>query len=218
MSCTYMDFTEARAKLHAFFETGTELYYKKRSVILGFAEGPDRAFWVTKGRVGVTSSNSEGVERTQHIYEEKELFPVKWIFQGEQHDVAFVALTDVAVRTKSLTDFKTFITEQPDTMLAIINQQIAVFAGLVNLHYETAEQKIAFRLLTLTRRFCTCVDKHPTVNCPVTVQELASTIRVSRETTGRVLNKFEKQGLVILQRQNIVAYPEKLKKFLEDSV
>lgn len=213
-----MDSSDAREKLHAFFEKGTELHYKKRGVILGFAEGTDRAFWITKGRVAVTSSNSAGIERTHHIYEEKELFPVKWIFQQEQHDVAFLALTDVAVKTRSLTDFREFITRHPDTMLAVINQQLAVFATLVNLHYETAEQKIAFRLLTLARRLCTCKEKHPMVNCPITVQELASTIRVSRETTGRVLNKFEKLGLVILQRQNIVAYPDKLRQFLDDTV
>lgn len=213
-----MNSEKSREQLDAFFASGKEGRYAKRSVILGYGENTDMAYWITSGRVTVVSCTAEGIERIHHIYEAKELFPVKPIFSKEQFDVAFFAFTDVTVRVKPAHEFMKFLEQQPESMLAIINQQLAVFEGLIDLNYETAEQRIAFRLYTFARRFCSCEHKHPMVNCPITVHELASSVRVSRETTGKILNKFEKRGFVELQRQNIIAYPDKLKQHLEDIV
>lgn len=211
-----MDSQDAIAKLDAFFADGRERTYNRRALILNYGEKPDRAFWLVKGAVKIVTSTKDGNERIQHIYGEKELFPVKWIFDNEQLDVAFFASTDVTVHTKPLREFKAFVEREPNTMRAIIHQVFAVFNDLINLNIEAAEQRVAFKLLFLADRFGTYTKDHTIISCPLTIQELASSIRLSRETTGKILNQFEKQGLLILGRQNILIHPAKLKKILDE--
>jgi CRP-like cAMP-binding protein len=210
-----MDRGRGREKLDAFFAAGKELQYERRAVIIGFGEKKEEAYWITKGRVMVVSCSKEGVERIQHIYQEKELFPVKWIFDKEQYDVAFLAFADATVMVRPIADLMAFITQEPETMLAIIQQQAAVFDGLIGLNYETAEQRVAFRLITLSRRFGMAKHSYALASCPVTIQELASSIRVSSATTSKILNKFEQDGAVALKRQHILVDPEKLRQVLD---
>lgn len=211
-----MDSRQATTKLDAFFADGRERTYNRRALILNYGEKPDKAFWLTKGAVKVVTSSKDGNERIQHIYGEKELFPVKWIFDNEQLDVAFFAFSEVTVRIKPLEEFKDFIKQDPTVMHAIIHQTFAVFSDLINLNIESAEQRVAFKLLFLADRFGTYTKDHTIISCPLTIQELASSIRLSRETTGKILNQFERQGMLILGRQNILIHPDKLKKILDD--
>lgn len=209
-----MDSTQAREKLDAFFASGKEHVLRKRSVILDYGDGTDRAYWITSGRVSVVTCNSDGIERILHIYKEQELFPVKWIFDSDQFDVAFFAQTDVTLRSKPLSEFKTLIDTEPDTMLAVVHQQLVVFGGLINASLESAEARIAFRLVMAARRFGT-PGAGGSITCPLTMKELASIVRVSRETTGKVLHKFASQGMVELKRNAIVVFPEKLQTVFE---
>jgi CRP-like cAMP-binding protein len=205
-----------REKLAAYFATGKEQHFSRRAMLLGYGDTDRNAYWITKGRVMVVSCTKDGIERIQHIYQEKELFPVKQIFDNEQYDVAFLAFTDVIVRSKPIADFLEFIQHDADVMLRIIRQQTAVFDGLVNLNYETAEQRIAFKLITLAKRFGESKNNFALVSCPVTIQELASTVRVSTSTTGKILNKFVKAGAVALKRQHILADTYKLQTILDN--
>ncbi|HKX73185.1 MAG TPA: Crp/Fnr family transcriptional regulator [Candidatus Saccharimonadales bacterium] len=211
-----MDSQEATAKLNTFFADGRERVYTRRALILNYGEQPDKAFWITKGAVKIVTSTKDGNERIQHIYGVNELFPAKWIFDNTQMDVAFFAFTEVTVRIKPLDEFKAYIEREPGTMRAVLHQTFAVFSDLINLNIDSADQRIAFKLLFLAERFGTYNKDHTIINCPLTIQELASSIRLSRETTGKILNRFEKHGLLILGRQNILIHPEKLKKVLED--
>lgn len=209
-----MDSTQARKKLDAFFASGKEHALHKRSVILGYGDGTDRAFWITSGRVSVVTCNSEGVERILHIYKEQELFPVKWIFDSNQFDVAFFAQTNVTLRSRPLAEFKAFIDAEPDTMLAVVHQQLVVFGGLINASLESAEARIAFCLVAAARRFG-MAGPNGAISCPLTMKELASIVRVSRETTGKVLHKFVSQDMVALDRGVITLFPEKLQGIIE---
>ena len=211
-----MDTTAAKQQLHHFFASGKELAFPKRALILGYYEKPEHAYWIAGGSVKVISCNREGVERIQHIYDEGELFPIKWLFDRSQFEVAFFALTDVRVRVKSISDFMTFIGENPSTLAAVVEQQFGILDRLVNLHIESAEERVVFGLLSLAGR----ANPHrhdenaKSVRLPLSIQDLASTIHLSRETTGKVLRTLAGQGLISLDHQSICVYPEKLQPLL----
>ncbi len=211
-----MDTTSARSRLNDFFSTGKEVTYPKRALIIGYYDRPEHAYWITRGSVKVISCNREGVERIQHIYEEGELFPIKWLFDRELFDVAFFALTDVTLRTKPIAEFTNFIEHSPSALLAIIHQQMAIIERLINLHIESAEERVIFGLLSLAGRLGVH-ERDPVtgaVRLPLTIQDLAGTIHLSRETTGKVLRKLHAQHSIVLDRQIITVYPAKLQQVL----
>lgn len=209
-----MDRITAQARLAAFFTTGKERHYAKRAVILNYGETSDEAYWIESGTVSIMTCSSDGNERIQHMYGPGEVFPIKWIFENEQFDIAFFAFTDVTLRTRLVTDLRDFLAAEPQALLPIIHQQVVIMESLISLNIDSVEQRIACRLMTLARRYGIPQGTHA-VRCLLSVQELASTARASREITGKTLNKFEKQGLVKLERRIVTVYPEKLKTIAE---
>jgi CRP-like cAMP-binding protein len=211
-----MDTSAAKEQLRHFFTSGKELAFPKRALILGYYEQPEYAYWIASGSVKVITCNREGVERIQHIYDEGELFPIKWLFDHSQFEVAFFALTDVRVRVKTIPDFRAFIDTHPSALGAVVHQQLAIIDRLVNLHIESAEERVIFGLSSLAGR----VSLHEydegqeSVRLPLSIQDFASTIHLSRETTGKVLRNLAKQGLVNLDHQSIRVYPQKLQHVL----
>jgi CRP/FNR family transcriptional regulator len=209
-----MDSKAAVKKLEGFFAVGKEHHFSRRAVILDYAEETDKAYWIVTGSVTIVTCNRDGNERIQHIYEKGEVFPIKWIFENEQFDIAFFAFTDVVVRTRPITDFRNFLMAEPEAMLPIIHQQVVIMESLINLNIDSVEQRIACRLMTLARRYGV-PEACDAVRCSLSVQELASTARASREITGKILNKFEREGLVKLERRSVTVFPERLKQVAE---
>lgn len=209
-----MDSEEARKRLENFFSNGKVQQYNKRAVILNYSEVTDQAFWIEEGNVTIVTCSSDGNERIQHIYGRGEVFPIKWIFENEQFDIAFFAFTEVTLRTRPINDLRDFLKTWPDALLPIIHQQVVIMESLISLNIDSVEQRLASRLLALSRRYGTLQD-YGAIRCPMSVQELASTARASREITGKILNKFERQGLVKLERRIITVFPDKLKQLAE---
>jgi CRP-like cAMP-binding protein len=90
-----------------------------------------------------------------------------------------------------------------------------VFDRIFNLNIVITEQRVADRLMTLGERFGDKEEGRFVIKFPLTIKELADMVNLSRETTGRVLTKFEERGLVIIGRQNIVIYPDKLSRIID---
>ena len=212
-----MDTSLAKQQLHDFFASGKELSFPKRALILGYYDKPEHAYWVASGKIKVITCNHDGIERIQHIYEEGELFPIKWLFDHRQFEVAFFALTDARVRVKTIPDFKAFISEYPTALAAVIHQQLAIMDRLVNLHIESAEERVIFGLLSLASRASDHAYPEGTesVQLPLSIQDLASTLHLSRETTGKVLRNLASKGFISLDHQSIRVYPHKLQPIMQ---
>lgn len=79
----------------------------------------------------------------------------------------------------------------------------------MNLDLGSAEQPVAYRLITLGYRFgqLDVSGEFYRIRIVITIQELADMIRLSYETTGKVLADFEANGYIAYGRQKVVVYP-----------
>ncbi|MDB5186319.1 MAG: hypothetical protein JWL85_842 [Candidatus Saccharibacteria bacterium] len=211
-----MDPEQARVKLETVFNSGKEQKFARHRVILLPGEEPEQAYWISEGFVKVVSYNKNGNERLHYIYGPQEIFPVTSLFGPVMPQISFVALNDVTLRTKSIKDFHDTVDEDAEMLKAIIRQMTTLVERVYSLHLDTAEERVAHGLLTLAGRFGVSSDSHVVLNLPLTQQEFGDTVRLSRETTGRILNRLEEQGHIILGRKHIRIYPDRLQKFMDD--
>lgn len=149
------------------------------------------------------------------IYGPGELFPLGWLFGRPHQSVSFIAVRNVTLHAKSREDFDVFVAKDPFLLEEVISMQLNMHDRIYNLNLDNTEERVAHCILTLAHRFGVQSGQHVIIEIPLTQQEFADLVRLSRETTGKILNKFESEGYIILGRNRILADVNKLSKILE---
>jgi CRP-like cAMP-binding protein len=212
-----MDGSQYRNKLITFLETGKKLHFKRKETVLQTEPSREEGYyWIMSGYVKVCSYTKAGNERIHYIYGPYDLFPIGWTFSRPYMAVSFVAMNDVTLIRKTTDEFNDFIREEPFVMTEIVRMQLNMHDRIYNLNLDNAEERVAHKLLTFAIRFGVRSGEQVVIDIPLTQQELADTVRLSRETIGKILNDLEDKGYIILGRKRILVYNEKLSKMLVD--
>lgn len=212
-----MKTSERSDKLHQFLKSGKKISFKRKEVILhGDLQRTMTHYWITKGYVKVISLTRSGTERIHYIYGPNDMFPIGWLFGGSDEWVSFVALGNVSLITKSSKDFSDFISKEPYGMSEITRMQFNMHDRIYNLNLDSPEDRVAHCILSLAQRFGVNSGPHVMIDIPLTQQEFADMVRLSRETAGKVLNEMEDKGYIILGRRRILVYTKKLSEILEN--
>lgn len=210
-----LDIKKAQALLQNFFSDGEKAYFERKSVIIQYDQPIDSTYYIVEGCVKIISHDSKGRERIHYLYGPGDFFPVTWLFGNTTFKIEFVAFSHVTVLRKSLMDTNTAFEREPYGLLAIINQQTSAYDRIINLNMGSATQRVAYRILILCFKFGKKVGNHYLIDLPLTLQELADMVRLTREHAGTVIAELERNGCLIMGRRNIIVYDEQLKKYAE---
>lgn len=213
----YMDLDKAAKILRSFFEEGEELKFAKRTPIIHMNENSDHAYLITRGVVTVFSYDDTGATVIHYLFKENEIFPQYQLFSEAHYEVGFSAFTEVTVMRRRFTELKSFLGDNPLALAEILKQQTTIFDRVVTLNTAPAEKRLAKWLMTLSDRFGDQKDGHVDVGLSTTVQEFADCVRLSRESTGKILKNLECEGAIIMGRQRIIVFPNKLEEFVSAS-
>ncbi len=207
-----LDTTKAHTLLHDFFSDGVKREYKRKSLIVSYSAPADSIFYIVEGAVKIISHDANGQERIHSLYGPGEVFPVSWIFCDTKFQVEFVAFSNVTILKKSLKETNAFFEREPYSLVSLVRQQADTFDRIVNLNMRSAHQRVAYRVLILCFKFGNKVGNHYLIDLPITLQELADMVRLTRERTGLVIADLESSGCLVMGRRNIIVYDEQLKK------
>jgi len=210
------DITHARASLKEFFSNGKREFAARKAVIIPYDDLSDRVFLVVEGYVKVGSHGSTGSEHIHYLYGPGDFFPVIRLFSDIQVRAEFVAFPDIVILSKPVTDTMRFFEDDPHAMLAIMRQQASTYSRIVNLNMGKAKHRVAYRILILCQRFGKRQADHIVIEVPITLQDIANMVRLTRESVGKVMAELEREGRVHFGRRNIIAYPDKLQELAEE--
>lgn len=184
--------------------------FKKDSIILGPDEPADYIYRVVSGLAVVYTTNRDD-KNTQIIYGKDELFPLIAIVDKVRKGLYYAALSDCVVDQYRLTPFvERLQSDAPfayETLKEIITQFMLFKARVDNLEYQYASQRLAYKILLLSRQF----GKHTKDGLrlpPLTNQDIANTINLTRESVNRELAKFVKAGLITFENNRITILDE----------
>ncbi|MDB5184109.1 MAG: nitric oxide -responding transcriptional regulator NnrR [Candidatus Saccharibacteria bacterium] len=215
-----MEETYYRKKFVEFLAGGKKAHFVRKETILRTDVSQLIGYYFIKsGFVKVVSYTSSGNERIHYIYGPTDIFPIGWSFTRPYMTVAFVAMSGVSVLKRTMKEYDDFMRSEPFLITGIIpdiiNMQLKSNDRIYNLNLDNAEARVAHELLNFAIRFGVQHGEQVTIDFPLTVQELADSVRLSRESTGKILNNLEERGYIILGRRRILVYQDKLSKMLE---
>ena len=208
--------------VQALFSGSEPRSYERGELISTFLGTEETIYLIDSGYIKYISQAERSRDHTLFFYGPGEIFPWRFIFKDPSthtsyyNNTAFVALTDTVVLTAARRDFVEAMENDASLTFNLFNQQNRLYGrSLFALHVTTSQQRIIYRLLVLADQFGRVEDGHVIIDFPLTQQEFADTIQLSRETTGKLLNELEAGGYIIWGRKNILVYVKKLSSLLE---
>lgn len=196
--------------------------YDKGELILCQGEVPECALVVKSGIVKVYNLTSQGEEKPIGFDTKGEAFPISWIFSKSKRALYYhEAFTDCEIYCVPREDYVQFLKRDSDLMYALFNHYISHnldFQMRINaLEQSKAAQKVLNTIHFLCLSYGVEVAQDQVrIQLPLTQQDLANFMGLTRETTGIELKKLQHAGVLTYKKQNYIVQTDKLNDMLDE--
>lgn len=207
---------------HQFLDRYRTKTFSKGEIILVEGEVPPYAYVVKRGVVKTYNLTAEGQEKPITFDMNNEIFPIGWVFSMiPSAQYFYEAFTDCEVYVIPREDLMQHLysnTKAMQSLLETLVERHLQFQMRINaLEQSKATHKVINTLHYLCLGFGKDVREHMVkVELPLTQQDLANFMGLTRETTGIELKKLEKQGIISYRRQNYIVRTDRLNEILDD--
>lgn len=198
------------------------IQFQKGQMLIHEGEKSDTLYIINKGKVKLSKYTANGKEQILYIMTAGDLFGELNLFNEDEvsNFTAFaIESTEICQLTKR--DLDQIMLENPEIpikLLTSLTKRLAHTENLAqNLATKDPEVRIIHMILEFCQRFGTKVNSGTLIRLPITREEIASYVGVTRETISRKLSKFEELGLITISgnKQIIVQNKLALKSYLE---
>jgi CRP/FNR family transcriptional regulator len=192
-------------------------------MILYQGEVPGAAFVVKSGIVKAYNISAQGDEKPIAFSTEQELLAPAWIFGKATSALYFYqAHTDCVVYSLPRDELMNIAKRDPEILYTLLDRFVTLnTAGSLQLHaleHSKAADKILHMLFYLCQVHGEEMEDGTTqITLPLTQQDLANLLGLTRETTGIELLKLKRDGLLTLHRKRYRLDQQKLLQLLGES-
>ncbi len=183
-----------------FFADKRTVEYQKGEIIVRVGEVPAGVYWIRQGYVKAYSLTEAGEQNLHFIYRQQELFPFVWAVHNREPRSYYEAMGPVTVQRAGRDEFVSFLEQRPAATMELLRYATAMlrasFDRVNNLEFTTAYPRVIVQLLFLAKRFGAEQDGAVTFDIPITQQDIADSINVTRETASKELNVLAKKGII----------------------
>lgn len=195
--------------------------YSVCSIILYQGEAPRSTCVILDGVVKVYSISPEGDEQIVTLLVPGDIFPFSWLFNKASAVMFFYeAFTDCKVALVSPTNLKDGLMKTPESMAALIDyfakNYTATQIRINALQQSKAKDKLIYMLYYMCRRYGkeNPESKQTIIPIPLTHQNFASLVGLTRETTAIEMNRLKKQGIITYKQQKYYVNLQKLMELI----
>lgn len=196
--------------------------FTKGQTILSQDEVPTAAYFIKKGVIKTYNLTAEGEEKPISFDVRGEIFPVGWVFGKLQRCQYFYsAFTDCEVYVFPREHYMAYIKSQPETLYAtldfMLNRYLNYQMRVNALEQSKASSKVLYTIHFLSLRFGIDLKTDLVrIPLPLTQQDLANFMGLTRETTSMELKKLQKQGVISYRNQKYTVRTDKLNHKLDE--
>lgn len=196
-------------------------YHKGESILL-FDEEPKHVYRIDSGIVRVYNITPEGEERTVSFDVSGEIFPIGWVLgKIDKTQYFYQALTDCKISLLDRNELIRYLRFHPKVAYMFYGSNADRYMSLQKRIYALTQTKATDKILCtlayLAEKFGKNIDSDKTeLQIPLTQQELANFIGLTRETTSTELKKLEKQKIVKRDHLTYTIDTKKLAEITED--
>jgi CRP-like cAMP-binding protein len=185
----------------AHFSDGLLIKFEKEETIINGIDEPDGVYLIKEGFVKAYSVSKAGHGNLLLIHEAGEFIPLPWSLDGAHTTgLYYEAMTDVTVLRASKDKLRAAMGHDAWLSQEILKQAVNIIMvythRIQTLEFRSARGRIISELLNLAERFGEGHGKEIFINAPITHQDIADSINMTRETASRALELLFEEGLV----------------------
>ncbi|MBC7943006.1 Crp/Fnr family transcriptional regulator [Candidatus Saccharibacteria bacterium] len=185
----------------AHFGDGMLMNFSKDETIIDGINEPDGVYLIKEGFVKAYSISQAGHANLLLVHEAGELIPLPWALDGaHMTGLYYTAMSDVTVVKSSKDKLRTAMGNNSwlsqEVLKQVVNILTVYTSRIQTLEFRSARGRIIAELLYLADRFGKVRGKEVFIDAPITHQDIADSINMTRETASRALGLLFEEGLV----------------------
>lgn len=192
--------------------------YKKGEIIFFEGDISDKLYVINHGKIKVFKYNKEGKEQILYILSSGDFLGDLSLLKKDEFKFNAEALEDVNICQLTKDDFDQAVKENPDIslkLLEVLYERINKLENLVeSLSTKDIETRISRLLLGLIKDFGIPQDNTVILELPLSREDMANYIGVTRETISRRLNAMQEEGTLTLEGNRTIILNDM--EYLED--
>lgn len=194
--------------------------FEKGELIFREGNTSDVLYFVNIGRIKIYKYTKNGKEQILHILSEGDFFGELNLLKSTIYTFNAKAIdkTNLCILTKQ--EFKNIMIQHPEIsikLLESVGHRLSEAENLAqNLATNDIDSRLAYLILDLTEKYGMFNEKYLSIKLPLSREEMANYIGVTRETISRKLKKFEDEGLIKLvgTKKMMILDKEKLEDYI----
>lgn len=196
--------------------------FQKGEMIICEGLSPRKCYAVKSGFAKVFLTTKSGEEKAVSFLTSHDLFPLTWIFGKSDLSLYYYqAYTDCEMYEINREDLIRHAEEDAGMFRRLfdytMDHNIDLMQHIHSLEQAKASEKLMYAFHFLTRRFGKKLTKSRTkMMLPLTQQDLANFLGLTRETTGAQLKELQHKGVINYQQQEYVIHTDRLRALIED--
>lgn len=176
--------------------------YKKGEFIIHPLKIMQCLFIINRGKVKVLRPNSDGKEQILYVLTTGEFFGEQALFGRISEDIIVEALEDTGICTISKAQFQALLQKMPHIalkMMEVLALRLSKMEELVeSLGINSVEQRVWDLLEEYAVKFGKMTEQGTLIQLPLSREEMANHLGITRETISRKLAKFQDEGKIKL--------------------
>lgn len=194
--------------------------YRKGEMVFLEGEKSNSLYIINEGQIKLFKYTKEGKEQILHILSEGEFFGELSLLKEEEVAFNAEAITPLKICTLTKERLNNILLKQPEISLKIlerVGERLSKVEKLVqNLATIDVEARMAALLMEFKDQYGVQTYKGIEIKLPLTREDMANYIGVTRETISRKLTKLQQEGLIQLigNKKIVILDEERLKDYL----
>lgn len=178
-----------------YFDDATAVAFKNGETIINSFDESDGVHFIKQGFVKACSSSQDGHVNLLLIHKAGEFIPLPWALDGNRTtSLSYVAVGDAMVAKSSKDKLRTAMSSNIMLTQEILNQAVNVIAiyaqRIQTLEFRSARGRVIAELLFLAERFGRHAGSKIIITAPITHQDIADSINMTRETASRAIESL----------------------------
>lgn len=192
----------------------------KNDVIFLEGEKAKTLYFLNVGKIKIYKYTKDGKEQILHILSEGDFFGELNLLKESKYRFNAKAIEESKICTLSKENFKEILLYKPEIaikILEIMGERLSALENLAqNLATNDIDARIAFLLKNLCDKYGEISNNDIIINLPLTREDMANYVGVTRETISRKLKKFEEEGIIKIvgTKKIIIIDNEKLEEYI----
>ncbi|MDU1004947.1 MAG: Crp/Fnr family transcriptional regulator [Clostridium butyricum] len=195
-------------ELQKIVKTINHREYAKGDVV--FTEGyvANTLFFINEGKIKLYKYTKDGKEQILHVLSEGDFFGELELIKPSKYGFNSKAIVDSKICTLTKDEMKEIMMKNPEIgikVLEAVGERLSKVESLVqNLATNDVDSRMAYLLTDLMEKYGENIEKNISIELPLSREEMANFIGVTRETISRKLKKFEDEKLIKIVGTKII--------------